>query len=601
MITRSAPPETTTAPQRRHPALFARSLLLVIVLAGAAQAGCGLEVGERFGRAAASAGVLRVHLREPAVELDPARAGTPLESAIARQLFSGLVEIEDDQAVPSLASSWTLEGRHLVMRLRHDARFSDGTPLTADDIVWSWRRAVRPSTGASDLRLSTTIANGDALARGTLLRISPSHGDAEVRGGGAPYAIFRDRSVADDAAGLQRVFAAGTPVRVLDTNARICGPGGATPLASGPDASAAAPSMAAPVSSPTRAAQGAGASPRGAQAANQATATLRPGEVATVIGLVESKGAVMLQLRAAGGAVGWAPAAALAVHVPAIGVVPVVYRGGPSPQLRAGPDAATPVRAVLHDESAVEVLERGAVLSLVVDLASGATGFIESAFLDDTLRERRWFLVQADGPANDAHGAHDADAGGAIGWVSEQELVFDPSLLDVTARDARTLAIGLAVDVDRALKALAAPVARPVLRRVVEEHGRAWIDQALVTSGPFTILERDARGGVVLARSPSSFEAGRAHLDRVELVYLQRATTALHLYRAGLLDAVLDGALPRELAGTLSRASDWTPGAAGGALIAPEVHGFDGDTLELRDVFIAPLGDVAAPTPERAR
>lgn len=571
-------------------------------------AGCGLDEGERFGRPATEPGVLRVHVSERPVELDPARARTPLERAIARQLFSALVEpgsVAGD--VSSLARSWEQRGaRRLVLRLREDAQFSDGSPLTAHDVVWSWRRAIRPSTGA-DPRLAATIGNGAALAAGTLLRIVAS---APVAARGPPYSVFLDETaaarappVANAISDVSGVFLPGMAVRVLDTNARRAGPPGATaslaaPAAPPPAASAASDAPFPPLVPPA----GGDAVPLWrTPEGGAAFSSLARGEVATVIALVQTPARkntparTMLQLRAPDGAAGWASADAVERHVDAIGIVPVVHRGGAEPQLLAGPDPMAPVRATLGDESVVELLERGAPFSLVIDVASGKTGFVDSALLEDSGRERRWFLVETVAGDDGEDGPKHTTV--VRGWVSERDLAFDPNLLDVTAVDEHTLEVGLAVDVERALAAFAEPAFRPVPARVVEESGRAWTSaRTIVTSGPFTLGAVDVSGAglrrdlaLALVRSPTSFEARRAHIDRVELIAIANPTSALHLYRAGRLDVVLDGALPPDIAPILARASDWRAGASGGALVALEVSGFTGAALELRDVTVGKL------------
>src|SRR3989442_7819929 len=51
-----------------------------------------------------------------------------------------------DHAVlkPELAESWQVapDGMSVTFKLRHDARFHDGTPVTASDVKWSFDRAV---------------------------------------------------------------------------------------------------------------------------------------------------------------------------------------------------------------------------------------------------------------------------------------------------------------------------------------------------------------------------------------------------------------------------------------------------------------------------
>src|SRR3712207_9132655 len=43
---------------------------------------------------------------------------------------------------PELAEGWDLTPTSATFRLRRDARFQDGTPVTAQDVKWSFDRAV---------------------------------------------------------------------------------------------------------------------------------------------------------------------------------------------------------------------------------------------------------------------------------------------------------------------------------------------------------------------------------------------------------------------------------------------------------------------------
>lgn len=67
-------------------------------------------------------------------------------------IFSGLVTLDTDlQVQPDLAAGWTVSPDGLVYTfyLRKNAIFHDGRPVDASDVVFSWERAVNPST-ASD-------------------------------------------------------------------------------------------------------------------------------------------------------------------------------------------------------------------------------------------------------------------------------------------------------------------------------------------------------------------------------------------------------------------------------------------------------------------
>jgi len=63
---------------------------------------------------------------------------------IAAIVSEGLVGLGNDgKVVPALAESWDSEDAKVwTFKLRNDAKFSDGSPVTADDIVWSIERAM---------------------------------------------------------------------------------------------------------------------------------------------------------------------------------------------------------------------------------------------------------------------------------------------------------------------------------------------------------------------------------------------------------------------------------------------------------------------------
>lgn len=65
-------------------------------------------------------------------------------------VFTGLVSLDPQlQLVPDLAESWTITGGVVyTFRLRHNARFHNGRPVTAEDFVYSWERAADPATNS---------------------------------------------------------------------------------------------------------------------------------------------------------------------------------------------------------------------------------------------------------------------------------------------------------------------------------------------------------------------------------------------------------------------------------------------------------------------
>lgn len=86
------------------------------------------------------------HIKDEPASLDPAKAVGLPEIQVIRDLFEGLVnQNEKGQLEPGVATKWqSNDNRTWTFTLRDDARWSDGTPVTAQDFVYSWQRLVDP-------------------------------------------------------------------------------------------------------------------------------------------------------------------------------------------------------------------------------------------------------------------------------------------------------------------------------------------------------------------------------------------------------------------------------------------------------------------------
>ncbi|HHB81430.1 MAG TPA: oligopeptide ABC transporter substrate-binding protein OppA, partial [Aliiroseovarius sp.] len=72
-------------------------------------------------------------------------------SDIVRDLFEGLYNQDaDGNLVPGVALSHTVSDDKLTytFTLRPEAKWSDGTPVTAGDFVYGWRRLADPETAS---------------------------------------------------------------------------------------------------------------------------------------------------------------------------------------------------------------------------------------------------------------------------------------------------------------------------------------------------------------------------------------------------------------------------------------------------------------------
>ena len=108
--------------------------------------------------------------------LDPHLTTDATSAQIIVEVFGGLVTIDKDlNVVPDLAESWDIsnDGRVYTFRIRPDAVFHDGKPVTAEDVRWSLERATDPLTEAPNVdQYLGDIVGVDAKINGDALEIS---------------------------------------------------------------------------------------------------------------------------------------------------------------------------------------------------------------------------------------------------------------------------------------------------------------------------------------------------------------------------------------------------------------------------------------------
>jgi oligopeptide transport system substrate-binding protein len=78
---------------------------------------------------------------------DPAKAGDSGSANVIAQVFEGLTAFDAQSDVqPALAESWqsSEDGRQITFHLRPGIVYSDGTPITAQDVVDNWLRIIDP-------------------------------------------------------------------------------------------------------------------------------------------------------------------------------------------------------------------------------------------------------------------------------------------------------------------------------------------------------------------------------------------------------------------------------------------------------------------------
>jgi len=114
---------------------------------------------------------------------DPGTMSGQPDGRFARMVFEGLVTADPQTLEPreGQAYRWSLSPDGLVytFHLRQGLAWSDGTPLTARDFVYSWRRVLSPTTASRNASLLYAIREAEAFNKG-------EHSDSTRIGVAAP-------------------------------------------------------------------------------------------------------------------------------------------------------------------------------------------------------------------------------------------------------------------------------------------------------------------------------------------------------------------------------------------------------------------------------
>ena len=93
---------------------------------------------------------ITIALTQEPPNLDTVRTTDTVSFFVIGHTQEGLVRYDRrGQTVPGVASSWVISDSSIDFSLREDARWSDGTPVLAEDFVYAWRLLVDPAMAAA--------------------------------------------------------------------------------------------------------------------------------------------------------------------------------------------------------------------------------------------------------------------------------------------------------------------------------------------------------------------------------------------------------------------------------------------------------------------
>lgn len=148
------------------------SLLVVLTILVSLLSACGQEAKD-VGNAVekpSEKNVLKVAILEP-ISLDNGNGHDSTCTQHRSLIFDGLIRSFDNKPVPAVAESWQVseDGLTYTFKIRGNAKWADGKPVTAQDFEYSWKRLIDPSPDAPNGSYSWVgfyIENGEEFNEG---------------------------------------------------------------------------------------------------------------------------------------------------------------------------------------------------------------------------------------------------------------------------------------------------------------------------------------------------------------------------------------------------------------------------------------------------
>ena len=90
---------------------------------------------------------------------NPFNSKDNISSTMSEIMYDGLVTTNPvtGETIPKLAKSFTVNGCEYIVNLRHGIKWSDGKPITADDVVFTWNKIILGGFGNTSTRDSIII------------------------------------------------------------------------------------------------------------------------------------------------------------------------------------------------------------------------------------------------------------------------------------------------------------------------------------------------------------------------------------------------------------------------------------------------------------
>jgi len=102
-------------------------------------------------------------------QLDPTMTTDSTSIIVTNNIFEGLYRLDgENKPTPGIAESVEIseDKKTYTFKLRKDAKWSDGSNVTADDFIYSWKRALDPKTAAEYAYILQDLKNANKIMAG---------------------------------------------------------------------------------------------------------------------------------------------------------------------------------------------------------------------------------------------------------------------------------------------------------------------------------------------------------------------------------------------------------------------------------------------------
>ncbi|MBV1905982.1 MAG: peptide ABC transporter substrate-binding protein [Pseudomonadales bacterium] len=97
-------------------------------------------------------------------QLDSTRTSDAISGIILGHVMEGLLRFDKNkQLAPAVAERWEITPTGATFWLRNDARWSDGTQVTAHDFIFAWKKVLNPATASQYAFFLYPLKNAEAI------------------------------------------------------------------------------------------------------------------------------------------------------------------------------------------------------------------------------------------------------------------------------------------------------------------------------------------------------------------------------------------------------------------------------------------------------